>query len=429
MRKTLVVAVAARRRGRSAGVGCQSRPEGAARLHLGRLHQARGGDPLRAAERVQGRHRHLRLQRGDVRQAQGRRHRLRPHHAVELHGAGHARPGDAAAARPRASCRTSPTSTGSSSGSPSTRTMHHSVPYMLTVTGLAYLQSKVRDFTPTWAMLDRADLAGRMTMLNDMRETMGAALKFLGYSINSTDEARARRRRATSCIRWKKNLAKFENEQYKTGLASGEFLLVHGYSGDILQVQGENEDIVFAVPAGGDLVRLRRPGDPQGRAQRRPGAPLHQLPPRPQGGRREHRVHQLPLPQRGELPAAVRGDPRQPGDVPPPRGAAPAARSSSTSAPTTPRTSRAWDEIKASGSASRPSRAQLQALHARRKPLTVNFFPSRSAPGGLLRDRSAVLDAGLQLGGLWEELERGLKLVVGLGQDPGALGERDPRDS
>ena len=37
-------------------------------------------------------------------------------------------------------------------------------------------------------------------------------------------------------IRWKRNLAKFENEQYKTGLASGEFQIVHGYSGDILQV-------------------------------------------------------------------------------------------------------------------------------------------------------------------------------------------------
>ena len=55
-------------------------------------------------------------------------------------------------------------------------------------------------------------------------------------------------------IRWKKNLAKFENEQYKTGLASGEFLLVHGYSGDILQVQEENADIAFAGPAGGHVA-------------------------------------------------------------------------------------------------------------------------------------------------------------------------------
>lgn len=130
------------------------------------------------------------------------------------------------------------------------RKMHHSVPYMLTITGLAYLGSKVSDFTPSWAMLDRADLAGRMTMLNDMRETMGAALKFLGYSINSTNEEELAKARDV-VIRWKHNLAKLENEQYKTGLASGEFWLVHGYSGDILQVQGENEDIVFAVPEEG----------------------------------------------------------------------------------------------------------------------------------------------------------------------------------
>jgi spermidine/putrescine transport system substrate-binding protein len=131
--------------------------------------------------------------------------------------------------------------------------MEHSVPYMLSVTGLAYLKSKVPDFQPTWAMLDRKDLAGRMTMLDDMRETLGAALKFLGYSINSRNEAELAAARDV-VIRWKKNLAKFESEQYKTGLASGEFLLVHGYSGDILQVQAENGDIAFAVPREGTSI-------------------------------------------------------------------------------------------------------------------------------------------------------------------------------
>ena len=52
--------------------------------------------------------------------------------------------------------------------------MGHSVPYMLTNSGLAYLKSKVKDPVPSWAMLDRTDLKGRMTMLNDMRETIGA---------------------------------------------------------------------------------------------------------------------------------------------------------------------------------------------------------------------------------------------------------------
>ena len=131
--------------------------------------------------------------------------------------------------------------------------MGHSVPYMLSVTGLAYLKSKVTDFQPSWSMLDRQDLAGRITMLNDMRETLGAALKFLGYSINTRNEAELAAARDVA-IRWKKNLAKFESEQFKTGLASGEFLLVHGYSGDILQVQSENADIAFAVPREGTSI-------------------------------------------------------------------------------------------------------------------------------------------------------------------------------
>ncbi len=140
--------------------------------------------------------------------------------------------------------------------------MEHSVPYMLTNTGIAYLKSKVQNFTPSWTMFNQAALKGRMTMLNDMRETLGAALKSLGYSLNSRDDRELAAARDV-VIAWKKNLAKFESEQYKGGLASGEFLLVHGFSGDLLQVQKENADIQFVIPAEGtsiscdDLVILK----------------------------------------------------------------------------------------------------------------------------------------------------------------------------
>ena len=131
--------------------------------------------------------------------------------------------------------------------------MTYSVPYMLTVSGIAFLKSKVTGFQPSWSQFNRSDLSGRMTMLNDMRETVGAALKFLGFSLNTIDERELNAARDV-VIGWKKNLAKFENEQYKTGLASAEFLLVHGYSGDILQVQAENDDIAFAIPVEGTSV-------------------------------------------------------------------------------------------------------------------------------------------------------------------------------
>ena len=131
--------------------------------------------------------------------------------------------------------------------------MHHSVPYAFSITGIAYLKSKVPDFKPSWTMFDRTDLKGRMTMLNDMRETIGAALKVGAKSLNSTNVADLAAAEAT-VIRWKRNLAKFENEQYKVGLASGEFILVQGYSGDILQIQEENPDVAFAIPQEGASV-------------------------------------------------------------------------------------------------------------------------------------------------------------------------------
>ena len=146
------------------------------------------------------------------------------------------------------------------------KSMDHSVPYMITVTGIAYLKSRVADVRPTWALFDRQDLKGRMTMFNDMRETLGAALKSLGYSLNSHNPEELDTAKEV-VLRWRKNLAKFENEQYKSGLASGEFLLVHGYSGDILQVQKENPDIAFTIPEEGTAISCDDLVIPLGAAQ------------------------------------------------------------------------------------------------------------------------------------------------------------------
>lgn len=133
------------------------------------------------------------------------------------------------------------------------KTMDHSVPYMITNTGIAYLEGRVPDVVPSWRMFGRTDLRGRMTMFNDMRETIGAGLKVLGYSINSTDQAELAAAEKV-LLEWKKNLAKFDNEQYKIGLASGEFLLVHAWSGDIFQVRKENPAVRFFVPEEGTVI-------------------------------------------------------------------------------------------------------------------------------------------------------------------------------
>lgn len=131
--------------------------------------------------------------------------------------------------------------------------MTHSVPYMTGSTGIGYRKSRVADFEPTWGMFDRVAYTGRVTLLNDMREAIGAALKYLGYSYNSIDEQELEQACAV-VIRWKRNVAKFESDQYKNGLVSAEFLMTQGFSGDVLQVMAESDDIAFAVPREGTSV-------------------------------------------------------------------------------------------------------------------------------------------------------------------------------
>lgn len=130
--------------------------------------------------------------------------------------------------------------------------MKYSIPYMSGTTGIAYRKDMVPEFDPSWTAYQRTDLAGRMTLLDDIREVLGAALITLGYSVNTTNEAEIEEA-ADAVISVKKNIARFDNEGYKAGIASKEFWVVQGYGGDVQQIIDENEDydIVYSLPREG----------------------------------------------------------------------------------------------------------------------------------------------------------------------------------
>ena len=128
--------------------------------------------------------------------------------------------------------------------------MEYSVPYMIGFTCVAYNKDKLGKIPDTWAVFGDSKLKGRMTMLNDMRETIGAALLFKGHSINTTDEKQLEEAK-NQIIEWKRNLAKFDNEVYKVGIRSGEFQVVLGYSGDLFQVFAEAPELAWMCPKEG----------------------------------------------------------------------------------------------------------------------------------------------------------------------------------
>ncbi|MBL9177066.1 MAG: spermidine/putrescine ABC transporter substrate-binding protein [Verrucomicrobiaceae bacterium] len=133
------------------------------------------------------------------------------------------------------------------------QTMAHSVPYTFAYAAIAVRKDKIKEAEASWTMFGRPALAGRVTLLDDMRESIGAALKSLGHSINTRDEAQLAAARDV-LIRWKRNIARFDNEGYKAGIDSAEFHLVHGYSGDLFQVQMENPKVEILIPREGVTI-------------------------------------------------------------------------------------------------------------------------------------------------------------------------------
>ena len=142
-------------------------------------------------------------------------------------------------------------------------TFAYNVPYAVTYTGFCYQKDKIPEGADpaSWAILDNPALKGRVTLLDDIREIIGAGLMYLGYSINSSDPAEIDKA-VEQILKWKANIRKFDSESYKTEVPSGATYLGHGYSTDATQVivgdedEGTEprEDIGFALPKEGFTI-------------------------------------------------------------------------------------------------------------------------------------------------------------------------------
>ncbi|MDR2444682.1 MAG: extracellular solute-binding protein [Spirochaetaceae bacterium] len=138
--------------------------------------------------------------------------------------------------------------------------MDYHVPYYYGAAGIIVNKAKVPDYEESWSIFGRADLKDRMTMLDDLREVLGAALTVLKFSANSTDPGEIFMARDFINSRWKPNLVKFDAEAFSKGYASGDFWVVHGYYENIFEEIRGNEKLldntVFIIPKEGGTAYL-----------------------------------------------------------------------------------------------------------------------------------------------------------------------------
>lgn len=144
----------------------------------------------------------------------------------------------------------------------------YSVPYAYTVTLIGYNDQKIKELgiaVDSWAaifdpkILEK--LKGKVTVLDSANELMAAALKYLGYSANDTDEKHWQEAKNV-ILKAKPYWAAFNATSYIKELTVGNIWLVHGYSNDIFQADldaqsaGRKFHLRHALPKEGAVLAL-----------------------------------------------------------------------------------------------------------------------------------------------------------------------------
>jgi spermidine/putrescine-binding protein len=130
----------------------------------------------------------------------------------------------------------------------------HSLPYLWGTTGIGYDKKKIKEPVDSWRVLFEQRYAGRILMLDDVRDAFGVALRLMGRSINETDPAVLRQ--AAEMLKKQKRLVKtYDSSDFANLLAAGDVDLAQGYSGEIAEVVAHAPNrLAYVVPKEGGTL-------------------------------------------------------------------------------------------------------------------------------------------------------------------------------
>lgn len=129
-----------------------------------------------------------------------------------------------------------------------------SVPYDWGTTGIAVNRTLYKGEIKGWKNLfGNADLAGKFSLLDDVRETLGAALKAQGFSLNSKNPDELAKAKEL-LIKNRGKIKAFTSEPMMP-LTNGETAVAHAYLSDALQARrASGGKIEYIIPEEGGTL-------------------------------------------------------------------------------------------------------------------------------------------------------------------------------
>ena len=128
----------------------------------------------------------------------------------------------------------------------------YTVPYTWGTLGIIYNTTLVDGEITSWSALYDDQYAGQVLLINNSRDALGIALKYLGYSVNTTDEAEIRE--AYEVIADANRRGVFQGkvmDEVNQAMEGGNAAIATYYAGDYLSMYENNEDLAFVVPEEG----------------------------------------------------------------------------------------------------------------------------------------------------------------------------------
>ena len=128
----------------------------------------------------------------------------------------------------------------------------YSVPYLWGTVGILYNKTMVDEPIDSWSVLWDTKYQDNILMQKSVRDSFGVALKYLGYSLNSTEVSQVEEAKQLLLKQKRSGVVQaYVIDEVRDKMIAGEAAMGVIYSGEALVCQEENPDLEYVIPKEG----------------------------------------------------------------------------------------------------------------------------------------------------------------------------------